>query len=491
MSYDLLEAVSNILQIVIYLFFIVASQKYINKGENSKLDAYLFATLVLVGLSVAVIQLDNVYYMISWGHSVPDSFDILVSGYPNQYFEKLGIFVDIARLSIVLIQLKNLQDPKRAIKRAQIYLGIASFILTALTIAIYLGYFLIDHIHMDDPTIGDLSQNSWELRIIVFTYSIYSNGGIIIAYFILYLKLRGVYDLMLVISDQSQSGMASHEEQDVMRQSLRSLLILFLSICQIYVFRIFRDFCLLLKLEFVEKVQPVFYICKTIMIFGLCYSIYKRLQLSQIPSNAKLVSNPSMLENTSSPKMMTTGRSVDYSSSLRMKMNPLSQSLIEQLNQRQLKGSFLDNIDDSNDESYNKNNPRGLFDSSRILFEPLHSGGMYTSCTLRDTTQFGKKDGSDAFQNINKTTFNSTSQASSQSKNRDILPKDDKSIAARNNSISQKQTSMKRKQMKTENISFKKVDRVSQQSINGRNNINQDTFFANLKGAAQQPPDQI
>jgi hypothetical protein len=44
------------------------------------------------------------------------------------------------------------------------------------------------------------------------------------------------------------------DEQDVMRKSLRSLVILFLSICQIYVFRIFRDFCLLLKLEFVDKV---------------------------------------------------------------------------------------------------------------------------------------------------------------------------------------------------------------------------------------------
>jgi hypothetical protein len=76
----------------------------------------------------------------------------------------------------------------------QICLGIASFLLIGLTVAIYCGYFLIDHIHMDDPTIGDLAMNSYQLRIIVFTYSIYSNGGIILAYFIVYLKLRAVYN---------------------------------------------------------------------------------------------------------------------------------------------------------------------------------------------------------------------------------------------------------------------------------------------------------
>jgi Na+-translocating ferredoxin:NAD+ oxidoreductase RnfA subunit len=85
---------------VIYTGFIIATRKHLVKGHK-KLDCYLLTTLILLGLSIIIIQIDTIYYIFT--ESIPDIVDILVRSYSSQLFEKLGIFVDIARLSIILI----------------------------------------------------------------------------------------------------------------------------------------------------------------------------------------------------------------------------------------------------------------------------------------------------------------------------------------------------------------------------------------------------
>jgi uncharacterized membrane protein len=86
---------------------------------------------------------------LTWGDVVPDIIEKLVIAYPNQLFEKLGIFVDIARLSIILIQLKNIESPHRAVKIVRISLAFASVTLLVLTGLIYFCYICIDNINFD------------------------------------------------------------------------------------------------------------------------------------------------------------------------------------------------------------------------------------------------------------------------------------------------------------------------------------------------------
>ena len=66
-----------------------------------------------------------------------------------------------------------------------------------------------------------------------------------------------------------------------MNKDLLSLFLLFASICQLYVFRIFRGFVFYFKIE--SKMQIAMYgttVSKVIMIIGICVSVYWRIQIS-------------------------------------------------------------------------------------------------------------------------------------------------------------------------------------------------------------------
>ena len=144
--------------------------------------------------------------------------------------------------------------------------------LFLLTSWVYYCYLYVDKFTLsqsiDVPT-------SLELNLATLVYSVYSNGGIIFAYLIIYLKLNTVYYGMIQDGDQSD-----HESQ-TMRGNLKSLMILFISICQIYVFRITRDFMILLQFyDQLYILRPLFHVCKILMILGICISVYQRLRLS-------------------------------------------------------------------------------------------------------------------------------------------------------------------------------------------------------------------
>ena len=62
-----------------------------------------------------------------------------------------------------------------------------------------------------------------------------------------------------------------------MERSLLSLLILFASICQIYIYRLYRDFDDLKDPTPIHNSHPYISIYKTIQIVGICVSLYLRL----------------------------------------------------------------------------------------------------------------------------------------------------------------------------------------------------------------------
>ena len=261
---EALETASNVVQLFMFSAFLFLARRLLLKQRKS-LDIHMKATLVFIGLSLVVIQMDTLYFFI-FGNSIPPLFDVLLTGYPNQFLEKTGIFIDIARLSIVIGCLNgaNGELVKKLKARANTGLWVAIIVLILLTAGIYYCFLEIEEVDIFSEADRD-EHMSQTLIILECAYSLYSNGGIILAYLVIYLILRS-HSRRLTLLDPRQKQI---------RDSLRSLLLLFLSICQIYLFRICRDFFIVTEnFAALETVRPIFYLCKTVMVLGICVSIY-------------------------------------------------------------------------------------------------------------------------------------------------------------------------------------------------------------------------
>jgi|LauGreDrversion4_2_1035121.scaffolds.fasta_scaffold516546_2 hypothetical protein len=70
-----------------------------------------------------------------------------------------------------------------------------------------------------------------------------------------------------------------------MNKNLNSLLILFVSICIIYVFRIYRDIKVILDKIDANDRQSAFFICKIVLVMGICFSLYMRVGNSAVYTN--------------------------------------------------------------------------------------------------------------------------------------------------------------------------------------------------------------
>ena len=105
---------------------------------------------------------------------------------------------------------------------------------------------------------------------------IVSNIGILKAYAVIYIKLDSCY------FQRSKTQMMDIETQELtlLKKSQRSLMILFLSITQLYIFRMIRGSLAatdLLKFDDPSFWDVLFTLSKTLFIVGLCLSIYKRV----------------------------------------------------------------------------------------------------------------------------------------------------------------------------------------------------------------------
>jgi hypothetical protein len=109
-------------------------------------------------------------------------------------------------------------------------------------------------------------------------YIFYSNFAIVIAYIVTYIKFRNHY-LKLQIQYQDQ---LTEEDVTLMKKDISSLLILIISICQIYIIRIVRDLSAKLNLDSVHPyLVNSMYLSKSIMVLGICVAIHYRLRNSR------------------------------------------------------------------------------------------------------------------------------------------------------------------------------------------------------------------
>lgn len=98
------------------------------------------------------------------------------------------------------------------------------------------------------------------------TYTVYSNAGILVAYIIIYFVIRKLYyGSKLAVNKAS-------------RRNLQSLLIMFVSICAIYIIRIIRDVRIVLDI-YDRDIYEVS-IAKTILTLGILISLYNRLKVA-------------------------------------------------------------------------------------------------------------------------------------------------------------------------------------------------------------------
>lgn len=124
-------------------------------------------------------------------------------------------------------------------------------------------------------TIDYVPQKKNKLMLSVFRT--FSNFHIIVGYFIVFFIIRRHYTKL--IDMRSQYGLQDDVSNKTMRQNLCYLLILFLSICQLYVVRIARDILFIFDRDNVEYLNETLYFSKLILTFGICWSLYKRVQV--------------------------------------------------------------------------------------------------------------------------------------------------------------------------------------------------------------------
>ena len=99
-------------------------------------------------------------------------------------------------------------------------------------------------------------------------FTVYSNAGIILAYLFIYIILVRIY--------LSQRDLLPVKRRNSMRRSLLSLLILLCLICLLYIFRLVRDFAVIVDFYW-EYISQAFNICKDPLIAGICVSLYLSL----------------------------------------------------------------------------------------------------------------------------------------------------------------------------------------------------------------------
>lgn len=104
-------------------------------------------------------------------------------------------------------------------------------------------------------------------RLLRLLNTVFTNCTILISYLVIY---------FIILRTYRQLGMAVSEDKN-MQRNLQSLLIMFASICLIYIIRIWRDVEILSRAE--KRINFSYFVlsAKIILTTGICISLYKRL----------------------------------------------------------------------------------------------------------------------------------------------------------------------------------------------------------------------
>ena len=265
--------VTNAIQLITFIIFLIGTRRLLQRN-NQSLDDYMKWTLILLFTSLLLSNCEFLSYLMN-DEPLKSIFNTWLPGYPQQLLEKIAIFIDIARLLVIIVGLKYAENIRLSkVRRIHILL----FTQIALVSILVTVLFYEDVVLFYDKS--KMNQDEVDSRYLVLKitrsiFTVQSNLGIIVAYLVIYFKLRTHY-----LTQSLYNGHNKIRMQRVMINNLRSLLVLFISICQIYIYRIFRDLMVIFDNYGATEKQEVFYICKTVQVLGICISLYWRMHIS-------------------------------------------------------------------------------------------------------------------------------------------------------------------------------------------------------------------
>lgn len=182
-------------------------------------------TLTLIGISNLFLVWQSADYI--WKDDTIKVGTVDLNETVQQTFEKVGILFDLARLSIILMSIKKLTW--LTVPRINWALGFFCLVYVILGAAWeYVGY-----LRDKNPEDKEIEELEWTFLLI---YSWVTNGLIPLTYITIYIVLRRAYERIF-----KSHIHVSAEDKKVIYGALRSLLLLFASICQLYIGRLVRD----------------------------------------------------------------------------------------------------------------------------------------------------------------------------------------------------------------------------------------------------------
>ena len=197
---------------------------------------------------------------------------LYLEGTPSQLLEKVGIFFDIARLTVRVILSYGARIKERTVLVHRILASQIAIIIILSAVDIFLEVEMIENRTPGDDEKMHKIIVANSVNIIILTLQ--SNLGIIIAYLTIYIVLLRTYLKSRTFFPPSIKS--------AMRLRMVLLMILFLTICQMYVVRIFRD--IEYATEFEDNVDSHYlatHICKIIQVTGICLSLYISLKTNK------------------------------------------------------------------------------------------------------------------------------------------------------------------------------------------------------------------
>jgi len=235
------------------------------------LDAYMTASLFFFGLSV-ILCVASVVLDIGDVSTRVNMAQIEIAQASNDT-EKIAIFLDIFRLIILVVALKSKED--QIVRRIKICRGLFFFwILIFMGIMAYRYFELYDDIKSED--FGE-ALSLWYAIIYTYLY----NFTMIIAYGYLYITLKRTYSQVKVTFAKDLSA----KEIRQIDENLCSLLILQISIIQMCVYRLTFETYNIFHDDKEAYNNRYLYLCKGILVLGICISIYLRLRSSGVNSD--------------------------------------------------------------------------------------------------------------------------------------------------------------------------------------------------------------
>lgn len=174
---EILEIIFTIVNSTVFAVFLIFTVRLLRRN-NQKLDIYMTTTLTCVGISILLIIVGVSYDRIS-EEDTPNIF-VREVGQLTEDVEKIGIFVDIARLTILVITLKtDDMDADKKIKQCKLVLWLWLCFFMSVVVLKFLSI---------------LNNESTDAVWWIALYSYGFNLVVLASYLTLYLKFRQLYN---------------------------------------------------------------------------------------------------------------------------------------------------------------------------------------------------------------------------------------------------------------------------------------------------------